>query len=680
MSTQPHTRIANKREDKMKMKISLVVVMLLGATFPLLGQDTVFFSGFEYSDGAPFPFEPVELNGADDQVGEWSGDEFPEGVGDIVAPDAVGIIPSPYGGNLLVNDRPGGDADGAAFTGSMFADFSKSIGLIGAEVSFQVGTRRTGGNNNKDYDVIGRGSDGEAAFHLRVGTNNNGGERLGYVADGGDTVVFDLPTTVGEDRAADLDNTGGFNSDNGPGLGAEIANIIVRLGASGYSVDFSYPEEGTSGNANAYVTDILPYNGAAMDLAQVEFTYSASNNTGVNSGYVLDEVMATGFEELLIGDFNFDGTLDVEDFNIIKENLLTGTTFEQGDFNFDGQVTLEDFAGFKAAASAAGAAVPEPSGHVIFGVLLAGLAAFRRRSRTFTVAATCAIACTATSLHAADFDGRYVRVTGDQINNTAEALGILRGTAAPRTIVEDVRGKVELIDLGGGAGTFDQTIPYLNGTDDASKDDFLQQMTGLITIPAGDWTIGFGSDDGGTVIIPGVEFSARFNATAGTADDETRFNGTRGHGWTMGEFSLSSPLTTQIEAVFFERGGGDSFEVAILNDLAGSNDPTDFQIISDGVLGWEVLDFTPGDFDLNGEIDFTDFLTLANNFGTGNLYSQGDLNFSGRVDLGDFVAFRDIFLALPAGAPAAVPEPSTAVVLQIGLLAGLALSRKRRQA
>ena len=625
----------NKRDDKMKTKISLIALVLLFAANPLHAQQTVFSTTFDYDD-FPFVIEPTDLNGAIDQIGEWSGDEFPEVAGgDILeAPDSVGIVPSPYGGDLLLVDRPSGDADGNDVIGSYFADFTEPVALLGAEVSFQVGTRRTGGNNEKDYSVIGRGSDGQESFNLRIGTNNNGGERLGYVTDGGDTVVFDLPTVVGNDNVNDLDNTGGFTLENGPGFGAEIANVKLRLGPSGFTIDFSYPEEGTSGFANAYTSAQLPYNGDAMDLAQLEFTYEGSTATGRNSGYILDEVMVVGFDEVLQGDFNFDGEVDDADYAIIRDNFLTGSSYEDGDFNFDGRVNIDDFAGLKAAVSGVeGAVVPEPSGHVMCMFILGALGLFRRRiSRKLTVTAACAVALSATSLNAADFDGRYIRVTGDQINNTAEALGILRGTAAPRTIVEDVRGSVEFIDLGGGGGTFPDTAPYLNGTADTSQDDFLQQMTGLVTIPAGDWSIGFGSDDGGTVILSGVEFSARHNATAGTADDEVRFNGTRGHGWTMGEFSLDEPLTTQFEAVFFERGGGDSFEVAILDDLVGSNDPTDFEIIGDGVLGWEILEITPGDFDLNGSVEFTDFLTLAANFGTGTLNSQGDINFSGRVD------------------------------------------------
>jgi hypothetical protein len=372
----------------MKSKITLSALgMLLLATCQVLAQDTVFFSGFEYDGLFPIIVEPVDMNGAEDQVGEWSGDEFPEGTGDIlILPDSVGIVPSPYGGNLLVVDRPTGDADGNDFIGSYFADFSKSIGIVGTEVFFNVGTRRTGGNHNKDYDIVGRDSNGEESFHLRVGTNNNGAERIGVVSDGGNSVVFDLPTAVGDDQPNDLDNMGGFSVEDGPGFGAEIANVRVRLGAEGYTVDFSYPEEGTSSFKNAYTTSQLPYNGSATEIAQLQFTYSASPSAGVNSGYVLDNVTVTGFDSILLGDFNFDGAIDSADYVILQDNFGTGSTFEQGDFNFDGAVGLADFIALKAAFNApAGAAtaasVPEPTSFSLLGIGVVVLLPRRRRSR-----------------------------------------------------------------------------------------------------------------------------------------------------------------------------------------------------------------------------------------------------------------------------------------------------------
>ena len=99
MSTK-HTN--QKRENKMKT-ITLSLVLGLFLTAPLFAQDTVFFSGFEGLEDDLLVFEPTDLNGATDQVGEWSGNEFPEGQGDILIPvDSVGVLPSPYGGKLLV--------------------------------------------------------------------------------------------------------------------------------------------------------------------------------------------------------------------------------------------------------------------------------------------------------------------------------------------------------------------------------------------------------------------------------------------------------------------------------------------------------------------------------------------------------------------------------------------------
>lgn len=374
----------------MKTKISLIPLgVLLWVAAPLLAQNTVFFTSFEY-DQDPIVIEPAELNGADDQVGMWSGDQiFPEGIGDIlVLPDSIGFATSPYGGSLLLLDRPGGDPDNdlADLTGSYFADFTEPVGLIGAEVSFQVGTRRTDANHEKDYDVIGRDSNGAEVFHLRVGTNNSGGNRLGYVdADG--NAMFDFATSTGEDKHEDLGNIGGFNLDDGPGANQEIANVLVRLGPDGYVVDFSYPEESTSNRANAYVTELIAYNSEATDLAQLEFTYEASSSTGRNSGYVLDDIRVTGLDDILLGDFDSNGSIDMADFTVLSDNFGTGLTFAEGDMNFDGQVGIRDFIALKAAfnAQAAGAAsVPEPAG---LGLLtIAGLFLSTLRHRRVTSA------------------------------------------------------------------------------------------------------------------------------------------------------------------------------------------------------------------------------------------------------------------------------------------------------
>lgn len=87
---------------------------------------------------------------------------------------------------------------------------------------------------------------------------------------------------------------------------------------------------------------------------------------------------------------------------------------------------------------------------------------------------------------------------------------------------------------------------------------------------------------------------------------------------------------------------------------------------------------TVGDFDFNGSIDLDDFTTLKDNFfSTEAEYQDGDADFDGDVDLRDFVIFREAF---HTGNPAAVPEPSTLVLLvsALGIAAAFCLGNRCR--
>ncbi len=134
--------------------------------------------------------------------------------------------------------------------------------------------------------------------------------------------------------------------------------------------------------------------------------------------------------------------------------------------------------------------------------------------------------------------------------------------------------------------------------------------------------------------IPGVEFLDSLN-NDNFENDEIRFELPRGHSWTVGTFELSEPLETAILGSFFERGGGDSFEIAVIEGDAIADVEVDgavqihgWQLLGDGVLGWSIKtsrdpavkrDLTdavvtdrPVEFDVDGDTGMADQLTIPN--------------------------------------------------------------------
>jgi hypothetical protein len=83
--------------------------------------------------------------------------------------------------------------------------------------------------------------------------------------------------------------------------------------------------------------------------------------------------------DLLMGDANGDGKVDLNDFGILKDNFGTGTTRAQGDFNGDAKVDLTDFGLLKDNFGKAGTmAVPEPSSWLLAACGLFGVGLLRR--------------------------------------------------------------------------------------------------------------------------------------------------------------------------------------------------------------------------------------------------------------------------------------------------------------
>ncbi len=84
-----------------------------------------------------------------------------------------------------------------------------------------------------------------------------------------------------------------------------------------------------------------------------------------------------------------------------------------------------------------------------------------------------------------------------------------------------------------------------------------------------------------------------------------------------------------------------------------------------------------GDADLNKEVEFGDFLALADGFGGEGGWANGDFDGNGNVDFPDFLALAANFGRGAAGVAAAVPEPTGACLAVFGVL-GLIDFRRRR--
>ncbi|MDB5327855.1 MAG: hypothetical protein JWM57_3424, partial [Phycisphaerales bacterium] len=102
----------------------------------------------------------------------------------------------------------------------------------------------------------------------------------------------------------------------------------------------------------------------------------------------------------------------------------------------------------------------------------------------------------------------------------------------------------------------------------------------------------------------------------------------------------------------------------------------------------------PGDANLDGAVDFNDFLVLQNNFSqAGTRFDQGNFNYDGQTDFNDFLVLQNNFgqsitgaaVALTSqqiaaitafGETHAVPEPGSLCVIGLGIGGIL---RRRRQ-
>jgi hypothetical protein len=136
-----------------------------------------------------------------------------------------------------------------------------------------------------------------------------------------------------------------------------------------------------------------------------------------------------------------------------------------------------------------------------------------------------------------------------------------------------------------------------------------------------------------------------------------------------GDFDVDGQLTSNdIDRLSLSlRGGGD----------------LSYDLNADGILDYEdrrvwVEDLAGtyfGDADLNQEVDFSDFLALARQFGGPGGWAEGDFDGSGDVQFSDFLLLANNFGNQPMAA--AIPEPNSAMLLLVGLVSLLRRGRGR---
>jgi autotransporter-associated beta strand protein len=130
----------------------------------------------------------------------------------------------------------------------------------------------------------------------------------------------------------------------------------------------------------------------------------------------------------------------------------------------------------------------------------------------------------------------------------------------------------------------------------------------------------------------------------------------------VADFDQDGLITTSdIDLLCGEVAGGGSQGIF---DLTG-----DGQVNADDVAEFlRLVPALPGDADLSGEVQFPDFVVLANHFAQPGTYSQGDFDCDGLVQFPDFVILANHFGQTTAGETASVPEPRGTVLAWIGLL------------
>jgi hypothetical protein len=153
-------------------------------------------------------------------------------------------------------------------------------------------------------------------------------------------------------------------------------------------------------------------------------------------------------------------------------------------------------------------------------------------------------------------------------------------------------------------------------------------------------------------------------------------------------FDGGSASTASIDEVAYYRSALTPAQIASHYAAASLTTPGAYRdvILADAPIvylpNWEpsTPTFAPGDINKDGSVTRVDAAQFAGFFGTatGSLWETGDFNEDGATNLADLALLQANLSPLASESPAAVPEPSAAIMVIAGLSTLLAASKRRQ--
>ncbi|MGB2823594.1 MAG: phytase [Phycisphaerae bacterium] len=275
----------------------------------------------------------------------------------------------------------------------------------------------------------------------------------------------------------------------------------------------------------------------------------------------------------------------------------------------------------------------------------------------------------------------------------ADSTVVFDDDAVTRTVDLETRSRtVHQVRFAGTAGGYDirNGVLRLAGSDgNAPRIEQSATVTGTNAISARIEAPGLDVVvSGGTLELPGlaevntIQLGGTLRLTGGEESDCNSLSIGQAGLLDLGAGSLlirsGSLAEVMAEIVRGRNGGGWDGQAGITSSAAALDAALAVGVAEDSD-GIQLAVTLLGDADLSGHVDYLDYLLLKSHLGQGERnWGDGDFDYDGDVDRLDFLAlignFGRTFGAAPP--PAAVPEPTSLVLLSMGLL--VFASRRRR--